>query len=328
MRPERRHLVGWAGTVRSVLWAGAVVLATFCLAVIAAAPASAGPYVNPAPAEIRAKLHAAAVARSIPPKILYGIAFQESTWRQFDADGDPLIGFDGKGIGIMQVTTVPAGVDVERLKTDLDYNIAVGADILVAKWGYAPTVFPFIGDGDPRCYENWFFAVWAYNGWVAGNAYPYRIWTHIATGPEGWWTGLAVTSVPRASLVKGFPVAPVTTPVPAHYWSPTPLPKPTLGAPRVQKRVAVGERFTVSGTLSPRHPAGAVSVELRLSRWNGSAWVLRRRVLATNRDFGEVTRYAATLSLGKAGRWRIVAHSPADADHAAATAPPAYVTTR
>ena len=128
--------------------------------------------------------HAAAVARNIPPKILYGIAFQESTWRQFDADGDPLIGSDGKGIGIMQVTTIPAGVDVERLKTDIDYNIAVGADILVAKWGYAPTVFPVIGDGDPRCYENWFFAVWAYNGWIADNAYPYRIWAHIATGPR------------------------------------------------------------------------------------------------------------------------------------------------
>ena len=84
------------------------------------------------------------------------------------------IGYDGLGIGIMQVTTIPAGVDVARLKTDIDYNIAVGADILVAKWGYAPSVFPVIGDGNPRCYENWFFAVWAYNGWTRGNPYPYH----------------------------------------------------------------------------------------------------------------------------------------------------------
>ena len=34
---------------------------------------------------------------------------------------------------------------------------------------YAPSVFPVIGDGDPRCYEHWFFAVWAYNGWVRDN---------------------------------------------------------------------------------------------------------------------------------------------------------------
>ena len=144
------------------------------------------------------------MARLIPPKILYAIAFQESTWRQFDAKGDPLIGSDGRGIGIMQVTTVPAGVDVERLKTDIDYNIAVGADILVEKWGYAPSVFPLIGDGDPRCYENWFFAVWAYNGWTRGNVYPYRVWGHIADG-RGLWTGLAVTPVPTAWLVAASP---------------------------------------------------------------------------------------------------------------------------
>ena len=98
----------------------------------------------------------------------------------------------------MQVTTIPDGVDVERLKTDIDYNIAVGADILVTKWGYAPSVFPVIGDGDPRCYENWFFAVWAYNGWKRDNPYPYTIWDHIKDG-RGLWTGLAVTPVPEAS---------------------------------------------------------------------------------------------------------------------------------
>ena len=293
------------------------------LAAVAAAPAAAG--TNPAPAEIRAKLNAAAIAHDIPPKILYGIAYQESTWRQFDADGDPLIGADGAGIGIMQVTTIPAGVDVERLKNDIDYNIAVGADILVEKWGYAPSVFPVIGDGDPRCYENWFFAVWAYNGWTRGNVYPYLVWGHIADG-AGLWTGLAVTPVPTAWLVDGFSVAPVATPEPKHWWSPTPLPKPVLSAPRAQKRVAAGDRFTVSGTLSPRHPAGAHSVELRLSRWNGSSWVLRRTALTTNRDAGDVTRWAATLALAKTGRWKVVAAALADADHAAATSAAAFVT--
>ena len=240
----------------SAAWSVALVTtaclaALVVLAAVAAAPAAAGAYVNPAPAEIRAKLNAAAVERLIPPKILYGIAFQESTWRQFDANGDPLIGSDGRGIGIMQVTTIPAGVDAERLKTEIDYNIAVGADILVEKWGYAPSVFPVIGDGDPRCYENWFFAVWAYNGWTRDNVYPYRVWEHIADG-RGLWTGLAVTPVPGTWLVNGFPVAPVATPQPQHWWSPTPLPKPVLSAPRAQKRVAAGDRFTVSGTLAPQ----------------------------------------------------------------------------
>jgi hypothetical protein len=319
----RLRLAARPAARRSAALLAALCLATLALLAVAAAPATAG--TNPAPAEIRAKLNAAAVAHGIPPKVLYAIAFQESTWRQFDADGDPLIGFDGRGIGIMQVTTIPAGVDAERLKTDIDYNIAVGADILVEKWGYAPSVFPVIGGGDPRCYESWFFAVWAYNGWTRANVYPYRVWEHIADG-RGLWTGLAVTPVPKTWLVNGFPVAPVATPQPEHWWSPTPLPKPVLSAPRAQKRVGAGDRFTVSGSLSPKHPAGAHSVELRLSRWNGSTWVLRRTVLTTNRDAGDATRWAVTIALAKTGRWKLVATALADADHAAATSAAAFVT--
>jgi soluble lytic murein transglycosylase-like protein len=153
--PRRTH------PLAALVAAGVLALAALAgLSPLAAAPASAGPYSNPSPADIRAKLSVAAVAHGIPPKILYGIAYQESTWRQFDASGDPLISPDN-GIGIMQVTMFPPGVDVARLKTDIDYNIGVGADILVTKWGYAPSVFAVIGDGNPRCYEDWFFAAWA-----------------------------------------------------------------------------------------------------------------------------------------------------------------------
>ena len=226
----------------------AALLASVCLA--AAASVSS----NPSTAEIRAKLQDAAVGRGVPPEILYAIAFQESTWRQFDANGDPLIGFDGLGIGIMQVTSYVAyDLDVERLKTDIDYNIASGADILLEKRTWTPV----IGDGDTRCYETWFYAVWAYNGWTADNPYPYQVWKHVADGPEGWWTGVPVTPVPKSSLVNGLGVT-TPTPQPAHYWSPTPLPKPTLSAPRAPARVKAGVRFTVSGTLAPRHAAGAL----------------------------------------------------------------------
>ena len=61
-----------------------------------------------------------------------------------------------------------------------------------------------IGDGNPRCYEDWFFAVWAYNGLKANNPYPYQIWGHIKDG-RGLWTGLAVTPVSAAWLVDGAP---------------------------------------------------------------------------------------------------------------------------
>jgi hypothetical protein len=330
-RPRQTRLLSGAGSVALAAAAATAILAVALLAAaVAAQPAFAGPYGNPSPVEVRAKLQAAAVSRSIPPKILYAIAWQESTWRQFTAAGDPLISGDG-GIGIMQVTTIPAGVDKDRLTTDIDYNIAVGADILVTKKGYAPSVFPIIGDGDPRCYEHWFFAVWAYNGWVRDNPYPYRIWEHIADG-YGLWTGGPVTPYPTSALVNGFPVKvdSVPAPQPEHWWSPTPLPKPELSVPRAQKRVAAGRRFTVSGTLSPRHPAGTHSVELRLYRKSGSRWVLRRTLLTTNRDTGgsaaDLTRWAKTLALGKTGRWKLVACALPDADHAARTSKPAYVT--
>jgi hypothetical protein len=282
--------------------------------------------VNPPPAEIRALLYDAAVAHDIPPKILYAVAWQESTWRQFDATGAPLISGDG-GIGIMQVTTIPEGVDADRLRTDVAYNIDVGAGILDEKWGYAPTVFAVIGAADRRCYEDWFFAVWAYNGLKPDNPYPYLIWGHIADG-RGRWTGQPVTPVSRKLLVDGLPPKGVVvpTPQPEHWWSATPLPRPVLSAPKAQKRVGAGDRFTVSGTLSPRHTAGAHSVVLLASRWNGSSWVLRRTLLTTNRDNGDVTRWSASFALGVTGRWRLVASALPDADHAATTSRPAFVT--
>ena len=313
-----------------ILFAAVLAAALLAVALFAAAlkpaPAEAGTYANPTAAEIRGLLSAAAVAHDIPPKVLYAIAWQESTWRQFDANGDPLMSRDG-GIGIMQVTTLPAGVDAELLKTDIAYNIDVGASILDAKWTYAPSVFPVIGDGQRHCYEDWFFAVWAYNGWVRSNPYPYSIWGHLADG-RGLWTGLAVTSYPQASLVGGFPPPAVSVPrpQPEHWWSPTRLPRPLLGTPRVQKRVAARARFSVSGTLSPKHPAGVNSVELRAYRWNGSSWALRRTLLTTNRDAGDLTRWAVTFSLAKSGRWKLVAAALPDADHAAATSKPAFVT--
>ena len=296
----------------------AALLAAVCLA------ASASASTNPSTAEIGAKLQDAAAARGIPPEILYAIAFQESAWRQFDANGDPLIGFDGLGIGIMQVTSYVAyDLDVERLKADIDYNIAAGADILLEKRTWTPV----IGDGDTRCYETWFYAAWAYNGWTADNPYPYQVWRHVADGPEGWWTGVPVTAVPKASLVNGLGVT-TPTPQPAHYWSPTPLPKPTLSAPRAPSVVVAGAPFAVTGTLSPAHPAGAHSVEILCYRAAGSAWVLEKTIPATNEDAAGATRYVARVALGKAGRWRLRAYAPADADHAAASSAARNVTVR
>jgi len=176
--------------------------------------ATAAAYSNPPTAEIREKLYAAAVTRNIPPEVLYAIAYQESGWRQFNSQGQPLISPDN-GYGIMQVTSV-GSYDVEKLKYDIDYNINAGADILLGKWQWVPS----IGDDAMDCYENWFYAVWAYNGWVSYNSYPYTVYAHIASGGDfGWWPGVPATPVPQAWLVDGEGVQ-VPTPQPAHYWTP------------------------------------------------------------------------------------------------------------
>jgi len=177
---------------------------------------------NPSNEAIQTMLYNAAVARGIPPEILYGIAWQESGWRQFNSNGDPLMSADGYGsIGIMQVTPSSCGgCNVDSLKWDINYNINAGADILIGKWSWTPS----IGDDDMNCYENWFYAVWAYNGWVANNSYPYTVWSHIASGAYGRWAGVPVTAVPHEWLPGGIGVQ-IPTPQPAHYFS-TPDNKP------------------------------------------------------------------------------------------------------
>lgn len=54
---------------------------------------------------------------------------------------------------------------INKLKYDYDFNISEGARILNQKWRTVPK----IGDGDRNTLENWYFAVWAFNGWSTKN---------------------------------------------------------------------------------------------------------------------------------------------------------------
>lgn len=109
--------------------------------------------------------------RSMPPTILKAVGWVESGWRQFDASGKPLVAPDF-GYGIMQITSgMPGAFGNLRgsiaptvqasVASDFTYNIAYGAQVLVDKWRSTPR----IGNGDPSVLENWYFALWAYNGW-------------------------------------------------------------------------------------------------------------------------------------------------------------------
>lgn len=60
---------------------------------------------------------------------------------------------------------IPQTEYVDKLKYDYDFNISEGARILNQKWRTVPK----IGDGDRNKLENWYFAVWCYNGWLPRN---------------------------------------------------------------------------------------------------------------------------------------------------------------
>jgi hypothetical protein len=123
----------------------------------------------------------------IPPILLKSISWIESVTTQTTRDapfggiGPALISFDC-GHGVMQVTsgmTVPLGTDglatPDQLlvATHYAYNIARGAVILVDKWNAAPDYRPVAGtdtDSDPSIVENWYFAVWSYNGFTGPGA--------------------------------------------------------------------------------------------------------------------------------------------------------------
>lgn len=129
-------------------------------------------YENPPRSEIESILEEVALNKGIPPTILKAIAYTESNYRQFYY-GKPLLSFDGVSWGVMQVTPkFYPDLDIEKLKYDIRYNIEAGADILLGKWGYGfgtNPIIPKIGDGDIRVLEDWYFAIWAYNGWSESN---------------------------------------------------------------------------------------------------------------------------------------------------------------
>ncbi len=117
------------------------------------------------------RYYASGPVKSIPPVLLKAIGWVESGWRQFDQSGRPLVAPDF-GYGVMQVTSGMAGAfgdvrgavppDVQsKIATKYAYNIAYAAGILASKWAATPR----IGNGDPSVLENWYYALWAYNGW-------------------------------------------------------------------------------------------------------------------------------------------------------------------
>jgi hypothetical protein len=86
--------------------------------------------------------------------------------------------------------------------------------------------------------------------------------------------------------------------------------------PRVRRIVAVRAPATATGLLTPRHRAGASSIELVFQRRRAGGWSTELTIAAENRDAGKRTRYVRSPRLRAAGRWRVRAVHPADGIHA------------
>lgn len=135
---------------------------------------------NPSRSEIYKTMVTIGHEYNIPPEILYAVGYTESKLRQYNSSGRTLISPDG-GIGIMQVTPghVSVNYDLYQLKYNWKYNIRIGAQVLKTKWnlknkittnnGRTGNWIPIIGQGNPLILENWYFALWAYNGFVGEN---------------------------------------------------------------------------------------------------------------------------------------------------------------
>ena len=116
----------------------------------------------------------------IPPTLLKAIAWIESSWAQADysvpygAVGPALISHDC-GYGITQVTTGmqnssgTPNLEQAMIGGHYAFNIARGARILAEKWNAAPTYRPIVGNRGRTIVENWYYAVWSYNGFSFKN---------------------------------------------------------------------------------------------------------------------------------------------------------------
>ena len=141
--------------------------------------------VNPTETDIAAQIKIKAKEHQIPAVILAAIAYRESTWQQFDENGNPWSSATSD-VGLMQINIQHPVVtmDTSRVSTDWIYNLEIGCQILKKKWSISAvdTVSPWDdkSDTDPAILENWYYPIAWYNGeGTAARAYVSTVWDYI-----------------------------------------------------------------------------------------------------------------------------------------------------
>jgi len=116
----------------------------------------------------------------IPPTVYYSIAWIEASWANASSSvpwggvGPVIRSFDcGYGLGQitsgMANTTGTASAKQALIGTHFIFNMAEGMRILADKWNQAPELRPIAGTGDPLALEDWYYAIWSYNGFAFVN---------------------------------------------------------------------------------------------------------------------------------------------------------------
>ncbi len=189
----------------------------------------------------------------IPPVLLKAIGWIESALAQgatstpWSSVGPALVSFDC-GHGIMQVTsgmTAPADSGQPSrqqalVAEDYLYNIGRGAAILADKWNGSPQYRPIAGtdtDSDPAIVENWYFALWGYNGFTGPGAnrsnHPmdptYAAWprTGFSCGSLSDGYGHSYSNYPYQEIVLGCMARPPSV-AGTQLWTPLPASLPNL----------------------------------------------------------------------------------------------------
>lgn len=123
-------------------------------------------------------------ANVIPPSILKSIVWNESGWANGAPPGGPSVPWGGIGAvirsfdcgyGLGQVTSgmgnntgTPSGRQA-AIGTHPVMNMMEAIRILADKWNSAPSFRPIAGQGNPADLEDWYYAIWSYNGFAFSN---------------------------------------------------------------------------------------------------------------------------------------------------------------
>lgn len=247
---------------------------------------------------------------TVPDVLLEAIGWVESGWHQFDGSDVPLVSANF-GYGLMQITSGMAGafgnadgrlspLVQSRIAGDYRYNIAYGARLLADKWSSVPIV----GAGDPTVLEDWYYAVWAYNGWG---------WMNNPNNPRFSRIGTPATdpaSFPYQDRVYYYVSHPPRDAYGDPLWPPTrvSLPsrrkiRPSAGplALRTWHRLLPGTYGAVYDVpaLSLARAGSTVTTTVRLYNTGGVDWIG-----AGDRRFALAYRWKATGPHADAGRPR------------------------